>query len=594
MPTYPTLQETSNSVEMLTSFGGYNHNERISDNEFYDMENLSSNAYPAASIRKQRVTVEELDNPNGILEKDALVWIDGTSVYYNGEDITAKTLGTQGLTLTNDQKTLVSMGAYLLIWPDKIYINTADSSDCGLMENATATGDLTTEVPAKFTLCKADGTDYENVSASTTAPADPANGKLWLDTSGEKHALKQYSSTTGMWVSIATTYVRIEYTGLGKGFSKYDGVQIAGCSADGTEGLNGSHILYDVKDDYIVVIGLLDQVVDQSEGKITVSRSVPDMDYVTEAQNRIWGCKYGMVDGSTVNEIYCCALGDFKNWEKYMGISSDSYRATVGTDGIWTGAITYLGYPMFFKENCFHKVYVSTSGAHQIVDTQCRGVQKGSARSMAIVNETLFYKGRTGIMAYDGSLPQEVGTQLGSTLYYKAVAGAFGDKYYCDMQDSSGDHHLFVYDTSRGLWHKETGLAVSAFAKCDDELYALTDTSIVGMNGIGMNGLGEKEDPVHWIADMAVIGYDTPDRKYLSRFNLRLKLPAGSYIDVYIQYDSSGEWEHNGRITGSGDRTFMLPVRPKRCDHCQIRLTGMGDILLFSLSKIREDGSDVE
>lgn len=134
MPTYPTLQETSNSVEMLTSFGGYNHNERISDNEFYDMENLSSNAYPAASIRKQRVTVEELDNPNGILEKDALVWIDGTSVYYNGEDITAKTLGTQGLTLTNDQKTLVSMGAYLLIWPDKIYINTADSSDCGLME----------------------------------------------------------------------------------------------------------------------------------------------------------------------------------------------------------------------------------------------------------------------------------------------------------------------------------------------------------------------------------------------------------------------------------------------------------------------------
>jgi hypothetical protein len=594
MPTYPTLQETTNSVEMLTSFGGYDHNESISDNEFYDMENLSSDSYPAASVRRRRLIVKQMDSPNGILEKDALVWIDGRHVYYNGEDITERTLGSQGLELTDSKKALVSMGAYLLIWPDKVYINTADSSDCGLMENETATGTLSAESPVTFTLCKVDGTDYENVTASALAPEDPENGTLWLDTSGTTHGLKQYSTSSDMWVSIATTYVRIAYTGIGKGFGQYDGVNIAGCTVSGTESLNGSHIIYDAKDDYIVIIGILDQVTNQTEGKVTISRSVPDMDYVTEAQNRIWGCKYGLVDGSTVNEIYCCALGDFKNWEKYMGISTDSYRASVGTDGVWTGAITYLGYPMFFKENCFHKVYVSTSGAHQIVDTQCRGVQKGSARSMAIVNEVLYYKGRTGIMGYDGSLPQEVGTQLGSAHYYQAVGGAFGNKYYCNMQDGEGVYHLFVYDTSRGLWYKEDGLEISAFAKCDDTLFALTNDAIVSMNGVSMNGLGTTEETVAWSGELAVIGYDTPDRKYLSRFNLRLKLPAESYMDVYLQYDSNGVWEHNGRITGSGDRTFMLPVRPRRCDHCQIKLTGVGEMTLFSLSKIREDGSDVE
>ncbi len=594
MPTYPTLQETTNSVEMLTSFGSYNHNESISDNEFYDMENLSADRYPAASVRKRRLTIKELDNPNGILEKDALVWIDGRKIYYNGEDITDRTLGRKGLTLTDSKKTLVSMGAYLLIWPDKVYINTASSSDCGMMENKTETGTLSTESPVTFTLCKVDGTDYENVTVSAAAPENPENGTLWLDTSGAVHGLKQYSTSTDMWVSIATTYVRIEYSGIGKGFSQYDGVNISGCTVKGTESLNGSHIIYDVKDDYIVVVGILDQETDQTEGKVTVGRYVPDMDYVTEAQNRIWGCKYGLVDGSTVNEIYCCALGDFKNWEKYMGISTDSYRASVGTDGVWTGAITYLGYPMFFKENCFHKVYVSTSGAHQIVDTQCRGVQKGSARSMAIVNEVLYYKGRTGVMGYDGSLPQEVGTQLGGALYYQAVGGAFGNKYYCNMQDSEGAYHLFVYDTGRGLWHKEDGLEISAFAKCDDALFALTNNAIISMNGVSMNGLGTAEDAVAWSGELAVIGYDTPDRKYLSRFNLRLKLPTESYMDVYLQYDSNGVWEHNGRITGSGDRTFMLPVRPRRCDHCQIKLTGVGEMTLFSLSKIREDGSDVE
>ena len=594
MPTFPSLHENSTSVEMLSSFGGYNHNERISDNEFYDETNLSSNAYPVASVRPQRCTVQTLTKPNGMLAKDALAWIDGTSIFYNGKDITVSTLGSKGLTLSDKQKTLVSMGAYLLIWPDKYYINTEDYSDCGSMENSVETGNLDEAHAVDFAICKADGSDYASITTSDTAPSDPQNGAVWLDTSGEVHALKQYSSAAGMWVSIATTYVRISFPGIGAGFEKYDGVQISGCTAKGTEGFNGSHILYDVKDNYIVIVGLLDQAIGQEDGEIKVTRLVPDMDFVTEAQNRIWGCKYGVVDGKTVNEIYCCALGDFKNWEKYLGISSDSYRASVGTDGVWTGAVTHLGYPMFFKENCFHKVYVSTSGAHQIVDTQCRGVQKGSSRSMAIVNEVLYYKGRTGIMAYDGALPQEVGTQLGGERYYNAVGGVFGNKYFCAMTDTDGKHHLFVFDTQHQIWHKEDGLQVRAFAKCDDELYAMTDKEIIGMNGIGMNGLGTPEEKVKWAAELATVGYDTPDRKYLSRFNLRLKLPADSYMDIHIQYDSSGEWEYQGRIYGAGDRTFMLPVRPRRCDHCQIQLSGEGTMQLFSLSRIRENGSDVE
>ena len=65
-------------------------------------------------------------------------------------------------------------------------------------------------------------------------------------------------------------------------------------------------------------------------------------------------------------------------------------------------------------------------------------------------------------------------------------------------------------------------------------------------------------------------------------------------MDIHIQYDSSGEWEYQGRIYGAGDRTFMLPVRPRRCDHCQIQLSGEGTMQLFSLSRIRENGSDVE
>lgn len=48
----------------------------------------------------------------------------------------------------------------------------------------------------------------------------------------------------------------------------------------------------------IVVPGILTQTVSQTE-TLTVSRSVPEMDYVIECGNRLWGCKYacGRGDG---------------------------------------------------------------------------------------------------------------------------------------------------------------------------------------------------------------------------------------------------------------------------------------------------------
>ena len=39
---YPTLQEMPSSKQMVDAFRGYNHNLRISDSEFYDMKNMTS------------------------------------------------------------------------------------------------------------------------------------------------------------------------------------------------------------------------------------------------------------------------------------------------------------------------------------------------------------------------------------------------------------------------------------------------------------------------------------------------------------------------------------------------------------------------
>lgn len=600
MPYFPTLKETQTTRQVIDSFKGYNHNMKIEDGEFYDMENLTSSFYPLLSNREKRGEMAVLTAPRGMIAKSRLAYIDDTRLYYDKQDITGN-LTAKGCAISSADtmlpKTLVSMGAYLIIFPDKLYINMENYTDCGSIEAAFQSPE---SASLSYSICRIDGSAYETPTTGATAPTDPANGALWIDSSVQTHVLKQYSSGTGTWTVIPTVYTKISCAGIGADFKKLDGVTIAGCAAGsgadaGLQGqiaaLNGSKIIYDRGEDYIVVVGLLDQSYKQSVGSVSISRKMPDMDFVTEAENRLWGCKYGLVDGNPINEIYCCALGDFKNWRQYLGLSTDSWAASVGTDGPWTGAVTHLGYPIFFKENYLHKVYISASGAHKIADAACRGVQKGSHKSLVVVNETLFYKSGTDICAYDGSLPVSVSAQLGTERYYDAVAGAIGDKYYISMRDGKGKWSMFVLDTGKGFWHREDATHALCFAGYSDELYYIEQDSkrLMAVNGTE----GTRELSVSWSATTGLMGYKDVEHKYVSRFNLRMKLPEGSRADMYLEYDSDGIWHHAGHMDGIGTNSFMLPVRPRRCDHFRFRIEGQGDVKIYSLAKILERGSDV-
>ena len=95
-----------------------------------------------------------------------------------------------------------------------------------------------------------------------------------------------------------------------------------------------------------------------------------------------------------------------------------------------------------------------------------------------------------------------------------------------------------------------------------------------------------------WMAESGILYYQYPDKKYISRFNLRIRMEEGAWMDIFIQYDSSGLWEHKGRLK-LGTGTVTVPVCPRRCDHLQIRLEGKGEFQLFSLAKVLEIGSDM-
>jgi len=579
---YPQLKVYPTSRQTVDAFAGYNHNLRIGEGEFFDMKNLTSDHEPVLAPRRGRGFYAKPASPQGLIAKDTICYVDGTCFVMGDQRHEL------GLSVKAEDcpKQLVSMGAYVIIMPDRKYINTLNTEDRGEIDASfTAAGTV------QFQLCGEGGISYENVTVSPAPPEDPQDLAYWIDTAAEPHSLKQYAKSSDQWITVLSTFVKIQAEGIGKPFEKGDGVHLSGIRVPAVQSLNGAAVIQEKGDDFIMVTGILNAVTTQ-DGGVTVSRKMPAMDFVIESGNRLWGCRYGENNqGEVVNELYASKLGDFKNWSCFEGLSTDSYAASLGSDGAFTGAISYLGYPLFFKEHCVHRVFGRYPAVFQIQETACRGVQTGCHGSLAIVGETLFYKARSGICAFDGSLPVDVSHALGRVQYAGAVGGAIFSKYYISMEDEKGSWHLFVYDAERALWHREDDLHAAGFCACKGELYCIDAES---KNIITMLGSGTPDTAqVQWMAETGNLGISSPDRKYLSGLTLRLWLEKEAKAEIFVQYDLSGEWLHLCTIFGTELRSFTVPIRPRRSDHFKLRLVGTGAAKLYSITKTISKGSAI-
>ena len=176
---FPKLNAPRQSRVTVNRFPGLDRRPRGQEGSFREMENLCAQGYPTLTVRRPRGIAGSVTAPGGLTAKDGLIWVDGHTLYINGS--------AAGLVLSEGKKQLVSMGAWLLIWPDKLYINTKDLTDFGSLENKRVT-----EGEVSFTLCRPDGTAYSGYLAADEAPEEPEAGSLWLDTGGDETALRQY------------------------------------------------------------------------------------------------------------------------------------------------------------------------------------------------------------------------------------------------------------------------------------------------------------------------------------------------------------------------------------------------------------------
>lgn len=594
---FPRFVDIQRSRDMTASFAGYNHKISCPEGQFPEMKNITSDYFPVLSPRKKRKVLNHINNPRCIISKEEIMWIDGKTMYING-----KPYGREYQTLPdNGELEYVEMGKQIVFFKiNKIYLNKRSLDiELGMFDNwgeingGYSIGGEISKV--KFEQCDSFGNPITYHDDNYYKTNQPQNGDYLLTKNGDKYVIKVYSESMDAWAGVPSTYFRIVGNdGSIYGISKGDGVEITIDDPSyqwdyGMKMFPMNVVVQEVKDNYIVLPGILDGNHDFSGVMVTILRKMPEIVFATECSNRIWGCSK---DG---REIYASKLGDPKNWKVFQGIATDSWAVTIGSDGEFTGATTINGSPIFFKEDTIIKIGISGSGAHQVKETRCAGVQKGSYKSICERNGTLFYKGTDGVYSYNGSIPIKISDNLGMDRFHDAVGGIVNNKYYISMKDDANKNHLFVYDINTNIWSKEDDLEVYEFVQHDSDLLGINkkDNNLVSIFGNSeYSKTGTEEGEIDWYVESPEIGYSSPDNKYVSKINVCISLSVGANVDFFISYDG-GEWEHKFTMAGSDSRTFTVPVIPKRCDTFRYRIVGKGDCKLYSITKTVEEGSDV-
>ena len=522
------MNSESVTQDVLSAFGGRTHLELVQWGNFFETQNLSGDHYPVLTARAPRGIYREmaLTKPNGLFYKDGLMWVDGTSLYFEG-----RLVGT----VTDSEKKFAAMGAYIVIFPDKVIYNTEDGTLTPMEMSWTGTVSFTT--------------------SSIVFPSGVTPSAL--------------------------------------GFDQYDGVKITGSAYEQN---NSVPVIYEIRDaDYqLAETAEEDEKVnsfyctpnifkEESNVTVTIRREVPDLDYILECDNRIWGCKG--------HEIFASALGAPKCWNRFEGISTDSYVVNVGSESVFTGCGVELGYIIFFKENCFHKIYGTKPKNFQAMVSNLRGVAKGSEKSVTLANEVLWYLSKDGVMAYGGSTPESVADAFGGVRYEYGVGGGVNGKYYISMQQADDlSWHLFSYDIDTQLWMREDNTHVLWFASSGRQLYYIDAAD----NKIKAIADEAGSEVVQWEAEFGDCTEGVISHKTVTRIILNMWMEEAAACDIYLRYQTNEDWQKQMHLIGANlRRTNIVPIIPRRYTQFAMKIVGKGRFKLFGITRVLEGGTEI-
>lgn len=436
----------------------------------------------------------------------------------------------------------------------------------------------------------------------------------------------QYVTQNGLlkFVKIENYYVKISRNAAGEsavfdGIKKGDWVKISGMTHSVVSPLaldnngnnwssndwgnyinvlnNNSFKVYYADENCIVIKANIEKSVPYN-GAMTIERIMPTVDsgMMLEVNNRLWACS------SANNEIYSCKQGDVTNWQAFGdGISTDSYAATVGCEGEFTGIARQNDSVIFFKENWIIKLFGTKPSNFTLATYNVPGVERGSQKSIVWVNGVLYYLSHMGVCQYSpGSQPVVISERaFGNVKYKNGVGGRHHDKYFLSVQDETDNWHLFVYDTRSGLWHEEDNTHMIACATYNNVLYWLDETTSSFFCADAENNLLSFPNVTKRIEETIEWNFETPDlydndfrKKYISKIQIAVKGASDMTVKIYAQYKKRGAWYMLRELRALQREHCIIHVPVRRADFLRLRLEGRGKCEISGIQIDYSGGSE--
>lgn len=562
----PAMVYTSSKRQSRqVAFGGLHHTENASDGELYDMRNISSDAYPYLAPRAKRRHIYTGTVVSLCAVGDVLYFTQGGRIEdsYFGVGALYQSAGVEdingvkraaveqtGVTFTEKGEILCVMGKRIILRLDGVpgvyNTETGEYRTMGALLSETAT--------------VGDGTLYEESAAANTITIPSGNVE-------------------------------------GAGFSKGDAVHIT--IYGGTLMGETDAVIREISG---TVISFDENTFDGMTGtwEVTIQRKVPDFDHICVCDNRLFACQG--------NTVWASALGDPFNWYVYDGISTDSYSTNTGDSGEFTACCEFQGYPHFFKADAIYKLYGSVASEYRLQKTNAFGVKKGASGSLSAVGSTLFYLSPAGVCAYSGGYPTVIlsAEQMGGYPNSSAAAATVGHKYFLQVRMTEGyvgllDDQirvLFVYDTEKGIWHKEDADCLPAcscgypgngqinlFGYNHNGIYIMGTPAFTGSTEFTEDTvIGSEAGDVDSFVEFGYAFHDTTNPKRLYKVTVRLQVEKGARVKILASYDD-GPYQTVYETRYCNRKTLTVPIRPKLCDRYRLKIEGVGDYTIYAITK---------
>ena len=555
---FPKIAASPNPSAQITQFGGLNRQADARPGEFWNMKNLSSDAYPNLTARAPRreTGLEAGSGPVQAVissgeEFEGFTGIAGGSFYYKGTQIPFEddTMQFEGKPFC-----LAEFNGKIFMAPNMYYYSPDPDP-------------VTGKVVQKVRRMER---GYRAVPAQVYSQGDPQ----------ELDNVSNYIQAEMDWAGVFSVGDAVAVTGFSGGMeinntrdidSRTQSAEDARPISAVVEKIETNRLylqLYNRKGARLVFKnGPLNASGQQATLDVIVP--VPKMNWICVHLNRLWGTN------PNGERIYASKIGDPFNFYTFEGLATDSWYSEIGTRGGFTGLCSYRDNIVAFKREYIHQVYGDKPSNYsipkQLSDCGCMDM-----RSVCQIGAVLYFLGSGGFYAYTGGQPRLVSEALQKS-YQSAVAMTDGKKYYVSARQQDGGADFLVLDPDRWLWHQEDDLDAVGFFRAGGRLYAAAENALYCF--------GEGEEPVQWMAEFVPLTEDSTMEKGICDLFIQAELFPGSRINVLTAVDGNAFtlWS---TLEEEGFHTFRVPVRMRKGSRYQLRLEGEGKILLHAVERV--------